>query len=92
MKTRIYDNILGLVLGLCVMGLFSIWQSDQIRRWERLYWDQDFEIEVHRNYGTANKQLACQLMIALDEQAKVISQLTAELTELKPSVAAATTK
>ena len=86
MKKRLYDSLLGLVLGLCSMGLFAIWQADQIRRWERLYWEQDYEITTHKNYGTSRDRIICDLTNRLNEQKASIAKLSARLAQFEPEV------
>lgn len=88
MRIRLYDTALGFALGLCVMGLFALWQADQIRNWERLYAEQDYEIQVHRDYATAKARLASQLSIKLCERQTKIDDLTAELEQRRTGIRA----
>lgn len=79
MKTRLYDAGLGFVLGLSLMGLFAIWQADQIRRYERLYAEQDFEIKVHRDFATAKATAASRLRAIVCQQQEQIAELGSQL-------------
>lgn len=89
MKTRLYDGSLGFILGLCTMGLYAIWQAQQLKSWERLYSEQEFEVKVHRDYGTVKSRLVCRLSDSLQEQASKIAELNAQLECLRsrPAVA-----
>lgn len=87
-KKRLYDSGLGFVLGICLMGLIVLGQSQQSKNWEQLYADQEFEVKVHRDYATVKSRLVCQLSGVVREQASKIAELNAQLEQLRSKVPA----